>query len=857
MAQKPYGLFVKNDEPTKHDLDFIAAVVHRFSTYKAGADLNALRQVHDLPDGGTMLIQDAADIFKVVIDKQHKKELQLESNGIVKPYIPMFYSGVISRSVVRDDQKVSIKITDQCKRRLEKAIDSNVAKELSLERLTIEQNMDFPEFVKESNGSAKYTQYHGHNHAWYSGAMAEVMQIVGGYGKQEFEALPDNPIERAQIQLPESTFKEIWPKYQNVRLPGYEGVPPVDGQFQYDYKWSKTHGIAFDSSLNPWLVEISDAVYVMPLPIIPLTVDPLFRKYVEEELQDAEIIKILDKFKALPSGESFPKDRTEFNRWLRAGVIIKVCDVSNFKQMQSMFPACGWSFNILGHSAYNTGYQYDSEGLIICHTYSLTLTLNPSAWHYGTEAVSLNDSTLSSEEKEQLARYLNQIFKQVQNGDDVLRNSLLYKFRHIDQNKILERSGSSNFEAEVEYWDNYQAQPMTNHTGQVKMVYSGYLYHPEKPKFQPQIKFPYYDAGFCVSFDFSPLEEGARSVKCDTIMYAYFDGDDLKVVKYFFDNRVFKKMIDSDYEEYMIVGRWYRNEYQGDTQIAGHFYTTDIDDRKETSGTTVETTIEGRDLGYDSKPYFAFDYFFAMAGTMWRNRYYSHLSKTLTTNDISAANAILIPMFNRFSVLHAYEEVAKNKTYTESLDRLAITDPTSYRYWTYDRVWAWSGGAEKMTGKPYPVDGNPVWVEVEKYNLTPYSDFADQGSWVPGLPADYTWLIHPDNHTWNFNGGGGAPKIHEYSKTEYPKVESITQLKWQIKNFTMQIKNKDIDRMYFTMSPDEFGRTITRTSSKVSFGDSEYVNISEANEQGTYRAIGQCSLVDSKSNYHFVGVINE
>lgn len=856
MAQKPYGLFVKNDEPTRRDLDFIAAVVHRFSTYKAEADLNALRQVHDLPDGGIMLIQDAADILRVIVDKQHQKEYHLEKTGYVKPYIPMFFSGVITRASVRDDQKVSIKITEQCRRRLERATESKVGKELSLERLTIDQSYDFPEFIPREEGVLKRTQYYAHNHAWYSGAMAEVMQIVGGYGKQEFEALPDHPIERAQITLPETIFKEIWSKYQNVRLPGYEGVPPVDGHFQYDYKWTKTHGIAFDSNQNPWLVEISDAVYVMPLPIIPLTADPLFRKYAEEELHDAEILKILDRFKALPSGESFPKIKTEFDRWLRAGVIIKICDVADFRQNQAIFPACGWSFNTHGHNAYNTGYSYDAKGLINCHTYSLTLTLNPSAWHYGTEAVNLNDSTLSNEEKQRIAQYLNHVFKQIQSGDDVLRNSLLYKFRHIGQNEILARSGASNFEAEVEYWDNYQAQPMANHTGQVKKVYSGYLYHPAKPEFQPQIKFPFFEMDGCISFDFSALESGV-SAKCDTIMYAYFDGDDLKVVKYFYDNRTFNKVVETDYEQYMIVGKWYMNEYQGDSRISGNFYTTDIDERKETSGTTVETTIEGRDLGYDSKPHFAFDYFGSTGGTMWRNRYFSHLTKSLTVNDRTAVNAILIPMFNRFTVLHAYIENEKNKSYRESLELFYISDPTSYRYWTYDFVFAWHGVFEKKTGKPYPVNGNPVWVEVENYNPTPYSDFADQGPWVPGLPADYTWLIHPKSSEWNHSGGGGAPKIHEYSKNEYPTLEEIQQLKWQIKNFTLQIKVKDIDRKYFTVSPDQNGNLITRTSSKVSFGDSEYVNISETTEQGAYRAIGQCSLVDSKSNYHFVGVINE
>ena len=97
-----------------------------------------------------------------------------------------------------------------------------------------------------------------------------------------------------------------------------------------------------------------------------------------------------------------------------------------------------------------------------------------------------------------------------------------------------------------------------------------------------------------------------------------------------------------------------------------------------------------------------------------------------------------------------------------------MRDPTSYGYWTYDFVFAWNTPLNKQTGKPYPVNGSPVWVEIENYNPSEYSDFADQGSWLPDLPYDITWLVHPDASQWNHSGGGGAPKIKEYliSNTE-------------------------------------------------------------------------------------------
>ena len=79
-----------------------------------------------------------------------------------------------------------------------------------------------------------------------------------------------------------------------VRLPGYSGIPSIDGEFQYDYKFSQTHGVTFDSSNKPWLTRISSSgIYAMPLPLIPATTTDAFREYIEE-VGDDEILKILE-----------------------------------------------------------------------------------------------------------------------------------------------------------------------------------------------------------------------------------------------------------------------------------------------------------------------------------------------------------------------------------------------------------------------------------------------------------------------------------------------------------------------------------------------------------------------------------
>lgn len=860
MAQKPYGLHVKNGEPTERDLEFISSVVHRFLTYKDQARLKVLKQVYDLPDGGTVIFQEAADVFRVIVDKiPNRIDPHLVQNGLVKKYIPMFFSGVITRANVLNGQKVSVKLTEQCRQRINKSVGRNINKEISLERLTIVQSEDFPEFLnRDQNSNTTRTQYVVHNHAWYGGTMGQIMQLVGGYGKQDFAALPDDDIERAQIKLPQTVLDEIWEKYKNIRLPGYEGVPPIDGKFLYDYKWGKTHGVSFDVEGRPWLVEVSDAVYVMPLPIIPLTTDQAFRTYVEDELKDNEILKVLDTFGAMPSGESFPKDRGDFNRWLRAGVIIKVCEVGQFPLHLSMFDACGWSFNLRGSSAYNTGYFYDeTTGLIFCNTFKLSMDLGSTPNHYGTKSVKMENSELSDIDQRLLVEYLSGLNQKLDGSNTVLKNTVSYKLRHVVQSEILNRADSTNYEAEIEYWDNYVCTPIANHKANLNVVYAGYLFHPAKPENQPQIKFPDLELGICKSFNFNPAQLG-WVVRCDTIMYAYYEGDSLKVVKYFYDGVGYFREIETDYEDCMPVGSWYLNETRGYTVLSGNFNTTDIDERDETHDTITKTTIKGEDKGFDSKPFYSYDALFWRTGTLWRNRYYTHLTKTTTTVNATFDIGVLIPLCNRFTVLHARKDIFGTEYYSESFDLLSVRDPTSYRYWTHDHIFAFVGSLDVQKGEPVPIDGSPVWVEMENYEPGGCSDFADQGPWIPGLPYDYTSLIHPDRMSWRLQGGGGPPKVNEYNfdRTTTNKPDE-GNLKWMVLDNVTYAKTTLPNERYFLASPDQFGGTIRRTSSKVSFGDSEYVNIDEADDRGGYKAVGKCSLVNSRSTYHFIGVINE
>lgn len=853
----PYGLHVISGELTEQDTNRIVSVIHRFLSFKDAAQLENLKQVHDLPDGGYFIVQHVAGIFRVIADKQEPEKFKFTNDGLIKVFVPMFFSGVVEKATVREGEKVRIKITEQCRRRLGMQLERTVPKDLNLERFTIFPNTGFPEFLPKTESASHPTQYQAHNPGWYSGSMAKLHQFVGGYGIQDFEQLPDNDIERIQLRLPEPLYTLFLEKYRNVRLPGYRGLPSKSGQFQYDYKASKTHAVAFDNENKPWLIQVTDKVYAMPLPVIPVTADPLFHQYVNEELHDSELMEILETFKAFPSGEGFPEGE-EFRQWLRAGVIVEICDTADFSTHLAMFNACGWSFNNTGRIGYNTGFRYNEKGIIECTTFRMQLDLQATNKHYGTDKVDVGNSDLTDAQRSDLGRYLANLMASLPTENNLSR-AIRYKIRHIPQSEILARAAniSNDMSAEVNYWDNYVCEPIAMHKGKVIKLYTGKLFHHAKPNLQPQIKFPDMMMGFCYSFDFSPLDTNVAAPDCDTIMYAYFDDDTLKVVKYFYTARDFSKQVDTDYEQCMTVGSWYRTETTGKTKISGHFYLTDIDDRDEISPTVTHTTVKGVDKGYDTQPHFAFTHFYSMQGELWRNRYFTHLTKTETIRDKNIELAVLVPMFNRNCVVHANRVTGGNKITTESLELKYVQDPYTYKYWTYDAVFAWNTPLSKQTGKPYPKNGNPVWVEIQNYTPLTCSDFADQGPWIPTMPTDYGWLIHPDNNEWLHSGGGGPPKVREYSNTVTTPIETTGNLNWVVNDLIITILTKPPQNHYFLPSPDQYGLTMQRAGSKVFLGQVTYANINETNDAGAWKYTGYSNLANHNRVNHFIGVINE
>lgn len=844
-SPRPYGLHVISGELSQRDNDFIASVIHRFLAFKEAAQLENFKRVYDLPDGGFFIVQDMGGIFKIIVDKQVFDPSKIVLDGFAKLYIPMLYSGVILESRIRENEGVKLRLSHGTLLRLGQYEKPVTTAEVRLSRFDITPNEKIvPEFVSENPGPFHMTQYSQQRPTWYSGAMAELMQIVGGYGSHQFNQLPDSALERAQVSLPEKYREAIAEYLLQVRLPGYSGIPPADGKFQFDYKLTQTNAVTFDSEGYPWLVRVGPTgIYAMPLPVIPATTAPEFREWMEE-VGDQEILNILDRFKGMPSGEGFPQD-TDFGFWLRAGVIIKVCEVEDFFNHLHYSPNLGWSFNLTGSEGFHTCYKYNDQGVVVGSAYKIRINItavSQRGW--------LRESTINAEHAQAVSQYMAKLKSLIPVSSK--GNAIYYKLR-LSPDQLIARAnmGISVGEKEIEWWDQLELDPITSATGRVSKVGEGLLYHPALPEFQPQIKFPVVAAGGCISFDFSSTERIPEDLRpnCDTIMFGYYIGNNLKVVKYFYDMRSYSKEVESDFEKVMAVGSWNEVETSGSSSVQGHFYTSDFDHREILEPYKRETSIVGKDKGYNSTAFSGFNVAFGMQGLIWRNRYYTHLTKTKVSEGAKLELGICIPYLNRNAVLLA-KKTEVHRYETENFSLHAMQDPYTYKMWTYDRIWHWTDPLEKMTGKPSPVDGSPVWAEIEVFNPDPDYDFANQGPWLSSMPLDVTEIVYSNGHY-------GIPQVQEYYKVISSEQEEAGSLELSMLESPVQVMKKIPHGWYFYISPDPNGAVFYRDACRVVFGDIEYGNISETNDDGVRYRWGYTSLVNHSRAYHFIGVINE
>lgn len=877
-SPKPYGLHVVGGTLSSDDELFIHQEIKKLTNNKDVSNLNSIRQVKDLPNGGYVILQDMGGVLKAIAHKELQTK-EYVPDGFAKLHIPMVFSGVITRAMVlTDGGKVAIKLTEQTRKRLIQydLKKSLPAKEMDLEKFKIEYSPYFQYFKPQNTGIYTFTQYVKQRPTWYSGAMVEVMQIIGGYGRQDVDNLPEqndpniDNFERTTFKLLDRDLVNIADELEGVRLPAYSGLPNVDGHFQYDYKFNKCHSVGFADSNKPWLIQIdTTGVWAMPLPLIPATTTEAFRTYIES-VSDDEILKILDRFGGMPSGESFPLGQ-DFQTWRRAGVIIKICDTADFYQFSAMYTACGWSFNSNGSEGFNTCWGYADNGLLNVYGYKLKLKLGAvenQGW--------LSKVTVPDQYSNVIAQYINQLSLLLPKGEQKTL-AIMYKLRLVPFEDIYQQALTSLYNplgvtsTDVDYWDNLEIKPIAQHSGNVSRVSSGavcWLLGKQYPTSMGRLKFPELSGQGCESFLFASPDYNGGFVRCDTVMFGCYIEDQLKVAKFFIDNRKFYKQVESTFEDVMIVGQWEKTETIGETGLMGYFYTSDFDDRRESSESTVYTYIKGSDLGYGN-PAFLTPSILYTHGSLSRSRYYKHETTTKTESSNSLDIGICVPVFNRDGILYAFQESTSSQSNNEKHTLHSVADPTSYPLWTYDPIYYWIGGIGK--GQPVPKTGEYVYVYgPPSYTPSEYSDFADSGDWfgvgstykdVSGTCAPYTSRASGNHQAGGVLIGGEGPTIVPFDKTENISGKNLGRINFSYHSVGAKVVHRNLpEAWYFSFSPVDAGGTphyFYRDACRVVFGDIEYANISETDANNRRFKWGHTALVDHKSAHHFIGVINE
>lgn len=836
--------------------------------------VDSLKMVYTLPSGATAIASEAGGVMRLIVidDRTDEKKPELPPE-FATDYIPMLFSGVIRNGIARSDVPIRVEFTDETLRRLAAYSDENEKRDAesvagapvmdapkSAELMRF--NVPMPEHLAELKGlgqlSNYITQFARGRPCWWSGSMASVIQVVGGYGSRDFENLPDEPLEQVRFTLPANVMEQVRAEISGVRLPGYTGMPHRLGQFQYDYKHSKTHGVSFDANGKPWLIEVSkDGVYAMPLPIVPATATKAFRECIEE-VGDHEILLLLDRFGGLPSGETFPEDK---EAWRRAGVVIKLCDTADFYDLDPMSTACGWSFNESGTEAFNTGTRFEG-GMEVphCSGYKLRIRIDgaeDNGWSYPQEGI--------SEHGRLIDRYIRELYSVLPPGEERTA-AIKYKIRRVPIGTLVAKAKAGNGADDADYWDSLEIDPISTATAKCSRVSDGPIYS----DFLPSFKLPEPVLEGCVSHSMVGMYEVDQPEKyprCDTILFGYYIGDDLKVVKYFRDDRELESEGESDFEPCMTVGDWTEIKYTAPAKIVGNLYTTDFDDRIEASESYILTEVTSRDLGYPSRPTLAFHAYFWKPATVRRSRYYSRVDKVTKHFGRRRSMYCYVPFLMRDALVYGFRDVDDETKYSEYGRRLSVPDPHSYDAWTYDSSWHWAAFDMDTSWMDSPAPHktsppNPVWLERHNYNPTSEcSDWADSGEFVPGeLPFDWSSLKIADNgNIILLNNPEPKPPYNDY-RIEEDNVDPEETHSNSVDIWTspVELSDKPVSDHHFGVSPDAWGNVFSRSATRIEFGHKTYSVINDTGGNGPgVKEFGHTEFADKKTTPQFIGVINE
>ncbi|MGB1650243.1 MAG: hypothetical protein ACPHEP_04395 [Acidimicrobiales bacterium] len=468
-----------------------------------------------------------------------------------------------------------------------------------------------------------YSQYAHVRQSQYSGAMRRLVQLMFGVGQPVIPNWEQRWIEEGgYVPLSHDQVVDGLQTYVESGFGLYES-PQAAPSMRYDYRFSKTHGVAFDADENPWLIEISaGGVLATRLQLDPVSLtDEGRERYLAVS---PELEEVFDEFGGFPLFNQWPVGE-ELTKQKNGGDVVELLsssEVSDFYGKSAFSSEIGWSFNEEGTEAHNCC-SGASNGLQTGHHFKIAITLE-------RDTLPPLDG-----DRAELASYVTSAadVRKCRRLSNIQASSLVRQFQ-IDA-----ESGQQAFDNEI-------AEPSLTFECEMEEVSSGTLYHPGNPLIHPQIKFPEPFLPGLKSFDFSPTELGASTDRCDAPMFVTHVKGELDIVRYALDLRPRDTPpAENTRDICQFTGQWTYTTYGGTPYLAGNFYSNRWDFRKEITPEDTVTVYEGRKLGVQGKA--AVPTFFASCFYVNSRTHFGITSEGKSREGHSFDVAVAIPFHTR------------------------------------------------------------------------------------------------------------------------------------------------------------------------------------------------------------------
>ena len=506
------------------------------------------------------------------------------------------------------------------------------------------------------NSAFRFSQYVKLKPTMYSGLMREVVQHLMGFGKQIGPSIYDRARPRIKV------------KKRATPTP-YETTVAKDGlQIRYDWRWFRTHGIVRAADDRLWLIEVGTTrgVIATPLPLNAVSQMPEFREKLEQ-MNDGPGIAALDAFGGFPTGESFPSG--DVDSWIRAGLVLRMAssdDLDPFYQHTPYASCFGWAFNEDGSEAHNTAWGYQAQ------------------WKYGYHYALFNDigATIELPTPAPGASTLKQRLVGLA-GQDSYRDrfrAVMFKIDRMEQRDIdtyLHNGGSPG--SVFEEIDEITMDPIATATSRLQLQSSGYLFW--RFRLQTHMKFPSPELGYLLSFDMHPqFGFNAPPERCDTTVFVFFRGMELKYVRYFYDpNAVVPDIDENDFEPCMYQGSW-TSTFEGERAIPAMMYSNDFDHREERGASLSTTRIRGAGMGISAQSC-ADSLIFPPHASCTQRRRFSREVHTVNESGRSLASTISVPFYDRCAYYYAVAYAAGGHSESTTHGFVDLTSPWSCNTW--------------------------------------------------------------------------------------------------------------------------------------------------------------------------------